>query len=63
MQYLRGCLYLLMWPEPSVSNTISMLHTIKEIYDDHHDVIIQDNAIVAATQLSSRYIAGMFFCQ
>jgi ATP-dependent Clp protease ATP-binding subunit ClpB len=49
--------------EPSVSNTISMLHSIKEIYEDQHGVIIQDNAIVAATQLSSRYTAGMFFCQ
>jgi ATP-dependent Clp protease ATP-binding subunit ClpB len=49
--------------EPSVSNSISMLHGIKEIYEDHHGVIIQDSAIVAATQLSIRYIAAMFFCQ
>jgi ATP-dependent Clp protease ATP-binding subunit ClpB len=46
--------------ETSVPNVISMLHGIKEIYEDHHGVVIQDNA--TATQLSSRYIDGMFFC-
>jgi ATP-dependent Clp protease ATP-binding subunit ClpB len=43
--------------EPSVSNTISMLHGI---YEDHHGFIIQDNDIVAATQLSSQYIPAMY---
>jgi ATP-dependent Clp protease ATP-binding subunit ClpB len=59
MLHLRGGLYRLMWL--NVSNTISLLRGIKEIYEDHHGVIIQGNAIVVAAQLSSRYIAGMFF--
>jgi ATP-dependent Clp protease ATP-binding subunit ClpB len=46
--------------EPSVPNTISMLHGIKEIFEDRHGVVIQDNVIVVVAQLSSRYIAGMY---
>ncbi|WJX75670.1 Chaperone protein ClpB1 [Trifolium repens] len=44
--------------EPSVPNTISILRGLKEKYEGHHGVRIQDRAIVVAAQLSSRYITG-----
>jgi len=47
--------------EPSVPDTISILRGLKERYEGHHGVRIQDRAIVVAAQLSSRYITGMFF--
>jgi ATP-dependent Clp protease ATP-binding subunit ClpB len=47
-------------PEPSVADTISILRGLKERYDVHHGVRIQDNAIVAAAVLSNRYIADRF---
>lgn len=46
--------------EPSVEDAISILRGIKEKYEAHHGVRIRDNAIVAAVQLSSRYIADRF---
>jgi ATP-dependent Clp protease ATP-binding subunit ClpB len=46
--------------EPSVPESISILRGIKERFDSHHGVRIQDNAIVAAVKLSSRYIADRF---
>ncbi len=46
--------------EPSVPESISILRGIKERFDRHHGVRIQDNAIVAAVKLSSRYIADRF---
>ena len=46
--------------EPSVDESISILRGIKERFDLHHGVRIQDNAIVAAVKLSSRYIADRF---
>ncbi|MEO7426005.1 MAG: AAA family ATPase, partial [Fibrobacteria bacterium] len=46
--------------EPSVAESISILRGIKERFDSHHGVRIQDNAIVAAVKLSSRYIADRF---
>ena len=46
--------------EPSVEESISILRGIKERFDRHHGVRIQDNAIVAAVKLSSRYIADRF---
>ncbi len=46
--------------EPSVEDTISILRGIKEKYELHHGVRITDNAIVAAAQLSERYIADRF---
>ncbi len=46
--------------EPSVEDTISILRGLKEKYDLHHGVRIQDNAIVAAALLSNRYIADRF---
>src|SRR5207247_8600270 len=43
--------------EPSVEDTIAILRGLKERYEVHHGVKIQDQALVAAAQLSSRYIA------
>lgn len=45
--------------EPSVADTISILRGLKEKYEGHHGVRIQDRALVDAAQLSSRYITGM----
>ncbi|KHN18346.1 Chaperone protein ClpB1 [Glycine soja] len=44
--------------EPSVVDTISILRGLKERYEGHHGVRIQDRALVMAAQLSSRYITG-----
>ena len=46
--------------EPSVENTIAILRGLKERYETHHGVQIQDNAIVAAATLSDRYISDRF---
>ena len=46
--------------EPSVEDTISILRGLKEKYELHHGVRITDAAIVAAAQLSERYIADRF---
>jgi ATP-dependent Clp protease ATP-binding subunit ClpB len=46
--------------EPSVEDTISILRGIKDKYELHHGVRITDNAIVAAAQLSNRYISNRF---
>ena len=46
--------------EPSVENTIAILRGLKERYETHHGVQIQDNAIVAAAALSHRYISDRF---
>ncbi len=42
--------------EPSVEDTISILRGLKERYEVHHGVRIQDSAVIAATTLSHRYI-------
>jgi len=47
-------------PEPSVQSTISILRGLKDKYESHHGIRITDNALVAAVQLSSRYISGRF---
>ncbi|CAN1312255.1 Chaperone protein ClpB1 [Linum perenne] len=44
--------------EPSVSDTINILRGLKEKYEGHHGVRIQDRGLVVAAQLSSRYITG-----
>ncbi|MFQ6619417.1 hypothetical protein Gotur_001342 [Gossypium turneri] len=44
--------------EPSIADTISILRGLKEKYEGHHGVRIQDRALVVASQLSSRYITG-----
>ena len=46
--------------EPSVEDTISILRGLKERYEVHHGVRIQDSALVAAAVLSKRYIADRF---
>ena len=46
--------------EPSVEDTISILRGLKEKYELHHGVRITDGAIVAAAQLSNRYITERF---
>src|SRR3989442_995648 len=46
--------------EPSVEDTISILRGLKERYEVHHGVRIQDSAIVAAATLSNRYISDRF---
>ncbi len=46
--------------EPSVSDTIAILRGLKERYEVHHGVRIQDAALVGAAVLSDRYITGRF---
>ena len=46
--------------EPSVEDTIAILRGLKERYEVHHDVTIQDSALIAAATLSHRYIADRF---
>ena len=46
--------------EPSAEETVSILRGLKEKYEVHHGVKIKDEALVAAAQLSSRYISGRF---
>ncbi len=46
--------------EPSVEDTISILRGLKERYEVHHGVRIQDSALVAAAVLSHRYISDRF---
>ena len=44
--------------EPSVVDTVAILRGLKERYEAHHKVAIADNALVAAANLSNRYITG-----
>ena len=46
--------------EPTVEDTISILRGLKEKYENHHKVRIKDDAIIAAVQLSTRYITDRF---
>jgi ATP-dependent Clp protease ATP-binding subunit ClpB len=46
--------------EPSVADTIAILRGLKERYEVHHGVRIQDSALIAAATLSDRYIADRF---
>ncbi|MFT5108728.1 MAG: ATP-dependent Clp protease ATP-binding subunit ClpB, partial [Pseudoalteromonas tetraodonis] len=46
--------------EPSVTDTVAILRGLKERYEVHHGVRIQDNALIAAATLSDRYIADRF---
>jgi ATP-dependent Clp protease ATP-binding subunit ClpB len=46
--------------EPSVADTIAILRGLKERYEVHHGVRIQDAALVAAAVLSDRYVTGRF---
>src|SRR5213076_1735218 len=46
--------------EPSVEDTVAILRGLKERYEVHHGVRIQDSAIIAAATLSQRYITDRF---
>jgi ATP-dependent Clp protease ATP-binding subunit ClpB len=46
--------------EPTVEDTVSILRGLRERYELHHGVRIQDGALVAAAQLSHRYISDRF---
>ena len=50
----------IMVDEPSVEDTVSILRGLRERYELHHGVRIQDSALVAAAQLSHRYISDRF---
>ena len=51
---------IVMVNEPSEPDTISILRGLKERYENHHKVRIKDEALIAAVQLSSRYITDRF---
>ncbi len=46
--------------EPSVKDTISILHGLRQRYEEHHRVKISDEALTAAATLAERYIADRF---
>lgn len=46
--------------EPDILSSISILRGLKERYENHHKVRIQDDAIIAAVELSNRYITERF---
>ena len=46
--------------EPSVADTVTILRGLKERYEVHHGVRIQDGALLAAASMSGRYISGRF---
>ena len=46
--------------EPSPAESISILRGLKEKYENHHKVRIEDDALIAAVNLSHRYITGRF---
>jgi ATP-dependent Clp protease ATP-binding subunit ClpB len=51
---------IVMVDEPDVADTISILRGLKEKYENHHHVRIRDEAIIAAAELSHRYITDRF---
>ncbi len=46
--------------EPSVEDTVAILRGLRRRYEEHHNVTIQDSALIAAATLSDRYIADRF---
>ena len=46
--------------EPSIDETIEIIKGLKVKYEEHHNLIISDDAIVAATKLSSKYVNDRF---
>ena len=46
--------------EPSVDETIAILRGIRKMYEDHHHLVISDEALEAAAHLSSRYVTERF---
>jgi ATPases with chaperone activity, ATP-binding subunit len=51
---------MVMVDEPSPAESISILRGLKERYENHHKVRIEDDAIIAAVDLSNRYITNRF---
>ena len=51
---------MVMVDEPSVAESISILRGLKEKYENHHKVRIEDDALIAAVELSHRYITNRF---
>ena len=51
---------VVMVDEPTAEDSISILRGIKERYENHHKVRIQDDAVIAAVTLSERYISNRF---
>lgn len=51
---------IVMVDEPDEAATLSILRGLKERYENHHHVRIKDNALIAAAELSSRYISDRF---
>ncbi|GAB2702745.1 ATP-dependent Clp protease ATP-binding subunit [Nocardia thraciensis] len=49
-----------MVPEPSVADTIEILRGLADVYEEHHQVRYDDEALVAAAELSDRYITDRF---
>jgi ATP-dependent Clp protease ATP-binding subunit ClpC len=47
--------------EPSAADTIQMLHSVKQKYEDHHKVIYSNEAIIEMVRLADRYITNRFF--
>jgi ATP-dependent Clp protease ATP-binding subunit ClpB len=51
---------IVMVDEPDILSAISILRGLKERYENHHEVRIKDEAIIAAVELSARYITNRF---
>ncbi|SDQ73114.1 ATP-dependent Clp protease ATP-binding subunit [Thermostaphylospora chromogena] len=47
-------------PEPSVADTIEILRGLRDRYEAHHQVRFSDEALIAAAELSDRYVTGRF---
>merc|ERR1712118_519023 len=43
-------------PEPSVSDTVHILYGLRDKYENHHNVVIEDSALKAAAELAARHI-------
>ncbi|MGN1152479.1 MAG: ATP-dependent Clp protease ATP-binding subunit, partial [Candidatus Gastranaerophilaceae bacterium] len=46
--------------EPSIDETIEIIRGLKFKYEEHHELIISDEAVIAATKLSSKYVTDRF---
>lgn len=46
--------------EPSVEETIEILHGVRSAYEEHHRLTIEDDALESAAKLSARYVTGRF---
>ncbi len=47
-------------PEPSIEETVEILRGLRDKYESHHEVKIEDSALVSAAKLSDRYITNRF---